>query len=198
MKTPIQYYPGAGTHIRYACQTAIALAKEKNRPICFTFNGMRVKVHKRLSLQHVLRQWDEQMEASRHRYKDSLKGKAAAKKRAAEIVNKQHSLNVSLDALANIINCQDKLMLWLKRFVQDADDSSVNYSKERLAAQLQAAGYIENNHVGKKPEWFSTRTRMAHYIVGQVLNYLHEGWSPHPVTSTFVDRYFALPEKYEE
>ena len=194
MKTPLQYSPSAGTHIRYACQEAIALAGNRNRPVHFSFNGTRMKVHKRLPLQHVLRQWDERTEASRRRYRNSPKGKAAAEKRNTEILRKQRSLNTSLDVLADIIADQDKLMLWLKSFAQDADDIGVTFSKERLAAQLEAAGYAENEHVGEKPEWFNTRPRMAHYIVGQALNCLRIGMGPHPITGSFVDKYFALPK----
>ncbi len=83
MKTPLQYSPSAGTHISYACQEAIALAGDRNRPVHFSFNGTRMKVHKRLPLQHVLRQWDERTEASSRRYRNSPKGKAAAEKRTA-------------------------------------------------------------------------------------------------------------------
>ena len=78
--------------------------------------------------------------------------------------------------------------------VQPTIEMSETFSKDRLAAQLEAAGYAENEHVGEKPEWFNTRPRMAHYIVGQALNCLRIGMGPHPITGSFVDKYFALPK----
>lgn len=180
-------------HIRHACRKALALATSKNRHVHFVFNSIRMKLHKRLPLNHVLRQWDEQMEAGRIRYKNSAKGKAAAEKRTAEIISKQRALNTSLDVLADIIADQDKLMLWLKSFAQDADDVGVQFSKERLITQLEAAGYVENKYVGNAPEWFNSRPRMAQYIIGQALSSLYRGMGPHPITGSFVDKYFALP-----
>lgn len=193
MKTPLQYQPRGGTHIRTAFQKALALAGERNRPVHFVFNGTRAKVHKRLSLQHVLRQWRERDAASTHRYLASPQRKADKEKRTAEILRKQRSLNTWLDVLPHIIENQDKLMLWIKSFVQDADDIGVIFSKDRRAAQLEAAGYVENEHAGKNAEWFNTRTRTAHYIVGQVLDCLRSGYKPHPITASFVDQYFKLP-----
>lgn len=141
-----------------------------------------------------MRQWDERNEASRRRYRDSPQGKAEADRRVKEILRKQRSINDSRDTLAFIADDQDKLMFWLKSFAYDADDIGVQFSKDRLAEQLEAAGYAENEHVGEKPEWFNTRPRMAHYIVGQAINCLRIGMCPHPITGSFVDKYFTLPE----
>jgi hypothetical protein len=194
MKISFQYYPSAGTHIFYACEKAISIATNKNRPVRFLFNGILIKVHKRLSPQHVARQWQEQIEAKYRRYQNSSKGKAEAEKRKAEIYSKQYALNKSMDALPGLIKDQDMLMLWLKSFSQDADDTRVTFSREHLIEQLEKAGYVENDCVGEKPEWFNTRQRLARYIVGQALQCLKIGMSPHPVTGNFVDKYFTLPE----
>lgn len=171
------------------------MAMNQKAKVKFSFNGIELEATPESSPPVLESEWSAKQEQATKDYRESPQGIAAAKLRTAEILRKQRSLNTSLDVLADIIADQDKLMLWLKSFAQDADDIGVTFSKERLAAQLEAAGYAENEHVGENPEWFSTRPRMARYIVGQALNCLRIGMGPHPITGSFVDKYLALPKE---
>lgn len=170
------------------------MAMNQKVTVKFSFNGIELEATPESSPPALESEWSAKQEQAAKDYRESPQGIAAAKKRTNDIIRKQRSLNTSLDVLADIIADQDKLMLWLKSFAQDADDIGVQFSKDRLSAQLEAAGYSENEHVGEKPEWFNTRPRMAHYIVGQALNCLRISMGPHPITGSFVDKYFALPK----
>jgi hypothetical protein len=190
----LEYSPSAGTHIGYACKEAVAMAMNQQAKVKFSFNGIELEATPESSPPALESAWSAKQEQASKEYRESPKGIAAAKKRTEEIIRKQRSLNTSLEVLSDIIADHDKLMIWLKGVAEDADDIGVQFSKDRLAAQLEAAGFVENEHVGEKPEWFNSRPRMAHYIVGQALNCLRRGMGPHPVTGSFVDRYFALPK----
>ena len=170
------------------------MAMNQKAKVKFSFNGIELEATPESSPPALENEWSAKQEQAAKEYRESPKGIAAAKKRTEEIIRKQRSLNTSLDALSDIIADHDKLMIWLKGVAEDADDIGVQFSKDRLAAQLEAAGFVENEHVGEKPGWFNSRPRMAHYIVGQALNCLRRGMGPHPVTGSFVDRYFTLPK----
>lgn len=190
----LEYSPLAGTSIRKACDEAVAMAKAHGSNVEFDFNSSKVIAAPHSKPERLQEGWQRSMERQAEAYRNSPQGKAAAEKRTADIIRKQRSLNTSLDVLADIIADHDKLMIWLKGVAEDADDIAVTLPKERMIEQLEAAGFVENEHVGEKPEWFNSRTRMAHYIVGQALNCLRRGMGPHPVTGSFVERYFALPK----
>lgn len=192
MKT-VTYYPHAGTHIATACKEAVAMAMN-GQDVQFSFNGVELLATPDSVPAKLEAEFSAKLEADAKAYRESPKGIADAKKRTAEILRKQRSVNTSLAVLKDIVADHDKLMLWLKSFTEDADDIGVQFTKSRLADELEAAGYAENEHVGQKPEWFCTRKRMAHYIVGQAITCLRRGMGPHPVTGGFVDEYFKLPQ----
>ena len=193
MKT-VTYDPHAGTRIATACKEAVAMAMNGRQNVQFSFNGVELLATPDSVPAKLEAEFTAKMEADAKAYRESPKGIEDAKKRTAEILRKQRSVNTSLAVLKDIVADHDKLMLWLKSFTEDADDIGVQFTKSRLADELEAAGYDENEHVGQKPEWFCTRERMAHYIVGQAITCLRRGMGPHPVTLGFVDKYFKLPK----
>lgn len=170
------------------------MAMNQKAKVKFSFNGIELEATPESSPPALESEWSAKQEQAAKDYRESPRGIAAAKKRTADIIRKQRSLNTSLDVLADIIADHDKLMIWLKGVAEDADDIAVTLPKERMIEQLEASGFVENEHVGEKPEWFNIRPRMAHYIVGQALNCLRIGMGPHPITVSFVDKYFALPK----
>ena len=190
---PIKYNPFAGTYIKYACAEAIALAKKTNRIVETSFNGVKMRINKRHPLKHVLNQWDERLHASCRRYNESPAAKIAKEKRYLEVVAKQAKIDIAMGNLGDAIDDLDKLMEWLKPVVENADDSGVNFSTDVLLERLESAGYVKGEYVGNPPEWFNTRSRIGRYIIGQVLDCLHKGMPPHPMTSSFIDKYFELP-----
>lgn len=67
MKTMLKIRIRAGSRIHKSIQLAIELAKKHNRKVRFRFNGLTITVNKRLSVDHVQRQFYEQMHA-RHNW----------------------------------------------------------------------------------------------------------------------------------
>lgn len=191
MKT-VTYDPHAGTHIASACKEAVAIAMQERQNVQFSFNGIELLATPDSVPAKLEAEFTAKLEAAAKAYRESPKGIAEAQKRTAEIARKQRSVNTALAVLKHIVADHDKLMLWLKSFTEDADDIGVQFTKSLLAEELEAAGYTENEHVGQKPEWFCTRERMAHYIVGQAINCLRRGMGPHPVTRGFVEKYFKM------
>lgn len=191
-KANLIYTPRPGTSIAVACQTAISRAKLTHENAQFTFNGIKLiatpnSIPKKLEAEFMAK-----LKARADAYQKSPEGIAAKKKRAAEIIQKQHSIDKALTSLKSVIGDPDKLMHWIKSFADNSDDIDVKFSKSMLADELEAAGYINNEHVGQKPKWFSTRERMSRYIIGQAISCLRSGLPPHPITASLVKDYFDI------
>ena len=91
----------------------------------------------------------------------------------------------------------EKIIDWLDEFTPLSDDIGVTseFNPFDISNQLTRAGFNENEGVGEDPGWFNTRQRMGRYIIGQVINCLNKGMPPHPITTTFIEKYRQLPEE---
>jgi hypothetical protein len=192
MKT-LKYSPCAGSHIEQACKEAVAMAMNCVATVKFSFNGILMEATPNCVPIDLANEWSTKQEQAAKAYRESPEGIASAEKRKQDVMQKQASVNLAIQKLPSVIHNHGALMEWLKFFSYVADDIGVTYSKGELADQLEAGGYVENEHVGKKPEWFNTRPRLARYIVGQAITCLRGGMGPHPITADFVDKYFNLP-----
>lgn len=192
MKT---YEPTAGTSINAACREAVNLATQGNTEITFTFNGIALEAAPSATPEGLVARWHLLFDAEREAYRNSPEGKKAAAERDAEILRKQTELNATVEALPKILrtdNHLNALIKWIGELVEPSDDVDVAWNPARIVVRLESAGYIENKHVGRSPEWFNTRERMGWYIIGQAINCMNKGMGPHPVTLSFCKKYFSL------
>lgn len=194
MKIPLSYDCSPGTSIHEAFEEALDLSKKKNRPVQFWFNQFKFKVHKRLSIKHLLNQWRYRSDAHTVRYWSSPEGQEYMARIKDEIRRKQEVVDYQLSILDQIFDDQNVLMLWLQRFTQHANNSNVYFSHSDLATKLESYGFVQNYGAGKPKEWFSTRHRLAKFIIGQVLVDLNNKKTPHQVVISFVEKYFDIPQ----
>lgn len=189
------YEPSAGTRIAAACRKAVALAVEHDTEVRFTFNGVALQAMPTDRPQLLAARWESIMEAQRKAYRESPEGKKAAAKRQLQITLKQASLDGLVAKMPTTLDANnlDEVVIWVRDVVDPADDVATKWNAQGVADQLEVAGYRENEHVGQKPEWFNTRERMGHYIIGQAINCMRKGMGPHPITLSFCEKYFKLP-----
>ena len=194
MKT---YEPSAGTRIEHACAEAERLATLHKEPVTFKFNGIELTANPDCDPDKLVEAFFETIESDRQRWEQSAEGKAEIEKRETEVKRKQGSIDGLLAELDSVLavkhNGLDGVMQWLNEFTPPSDDIRVKFDKAALAKKFLDAGFKENEHVGRPPAAFDNRPVMAEYIVGQVINMLNHGMPPHPVTSSFVEKYFKLP-----
>lgn len=189
------YTPSCGEHINTACGEATRIARKNGLPVTFDFNGIKLTATPDRTAMDIVADYDRETERRAEEYRNSKEGRLEAarrKKRIRELGTKADKLLSEIDKVLGSKSLYE-VMDWLKEFVPVADDISVTFDKKALAAKFEAAGFMENEGVGRKPEWFVTRERMGRYIVGQAISMLKAGMSPHPITVSFVDKYKALP-----
>lgn len=184
--------PSAGSHISTACKDAVMLAQRMRQPVQFTFNGMPVTVSTEDTAASAERRWHKDQSDAAEAYRNSPAGKAAAAQDELDRHRHQCEIDNLMTMLPGVVSDRNALMLWAARFAEVSDNVGMKWDMESVAQVLTSAGYKRNHHVGDSPDSFNRRQKMAEYIVGQVLECIASGMGPHPITVTFVEKYFAM------
>lgn len=191
----IAYEPSPGIHIREACKEAASKAINNNSEVEFEFNGIKVRATPQSSPASLEADWDAQMESSRKAYKESPEYAEAQERRAEAVKSSQNVVNCFMDGIEQVLaTCStDSLLKYVVPFVEAADHVAVTFDQAKLADMLEHYGYKDGMHVGKPQEAFNDKEMMAQYIMGQVVSCLRRGMPPHPITNSFIEKYFAIP-----
>lgn len=190
----ITFKPLVGADINDSCKEAVAMAINGNCDVSFSFNGVEIVATPESVPSELSKQFYKTMQDSADAYRNSDAGKAEAAKKKSEVEELQKECDAMVLHLPAILqDGHSALMPWLARFSEVSDRIGVNMDSGKIADELEDAGYKNNMHVGQKPEWFSTKPRMAEYIAGQAVNCLRNGMPPHQITLSFVKQYEALP-----
>lgn len=191
------YEPMIGEDIRQSCEATISLAQANSEPVTFTHNGVTVTANPDSTAEGLYQQWRAEMDRQAEEYRRSPEGIRQAEEAKARLVSDQGIVDSLIDRLPDVLHSRnlDNLMSWCKNFTNPADHTGVTFEHQYVFNLLMGAGYIENAHVGKAPEFFDNRQVMGEWIVGQVIDCLSKGMGPHPITQMFVDKYFELPAK---
>lgn len=193
MKTLI-YEPMGGERIEHACHEATRLAKRHRRLCRFSFNDVHLIAAPKKSPFTLEWEWAWTQERERSAWRNSKAGQEEERRNLAEISAKQGQADFLITDLPNACKAgMDKLMLWLSAFAEITDRIGVSFDHAWVIALLESDGFKENAHVGRKPQDFNTRKIIGEYIIGQAINCMRMGMPPHPMTITFVERYFKLP-----
>lgn len=191
MKTEV-YEALGGETIEHACKAAVAQAIEHQSDVRFDFNETEMLATPQSDPEKMAKDFMDECYRSREEYKASPEGIAAEDKRIQKV--RKHQVAI-IEIIAEACECasMDDWMQWLKQFATSADYVGVVFDHKRVIQILEQSGFKNDCHVGQKPGWFNTRQRMGEYIAGQAINCLKNGMPPHPVTLTFVDKYFKMP-----
>lgn len=190
----LTFDPSPGTHIREACKEAAAMAINKNSAVEFEFNGITVTATPQSSPASIEADWNSKMEADSKAYRESPEYAAAQQRRAEQVKTSQNVVNCFIDGIEQVLaTCStDDILKYFKPFVEAADDVDVKFDKSKLSDLLEQYGYKDGMHVGKPQEDFNDKETMAQYILGQVVSCLRRGMPPHPITNSFIEKYFKL------
>lgn len=183
-----------GTHILAACKEAIEAAKKHGEPVMFDFNGIGMTAHHDGDALGMMHDWNIKAQQKAEEYRRSPAGIKAAQEAAQRARDNQAKVDELLGTLRQAVNRVDTLVDWLAEFCVPADHVNVTYDKSVIIESIRHAGYVKNYGVGDPPESFGTRDRMGRYIIGQALtNMMEHDLPPHPITTTFAERFRRLP-----
>lgn len=186
--------PSPGTHISGAINAALALARQHNDDVTFTFNGASVTVAADVALGRVpfvdyLKMWNDAMEANAAAYRASPDGIRAQQQADKWLDNcKRHNALLAISLPAVLTSGDNATILgWLCGLETYSHvDAIVNYPA--LAKQFLAAGYAANVNLGPdlKPD---DADNVARYIIGQCVHMMSGGMPPHGIVHGFTERW---------
>ncbi len=172
---------------------AIAQAKRHNCQVLLKMNGSKLKVNKRLSVRHVLRQHHEMEDAQWRRYAKS----DHYKNMMAEMEINRQFMQSEVDWCVQSENlpAKDNLLLWLKRYCPNCDHIGVNTRADLVVSFFQSLGYLENDCCGLATYSPDESDR---YLVGQVISMLRFNGHIHQGLGYLVEREIMKRSASEE
>lgn len=188
----IEVDASAGAYIGKVCEEAKLLARYKDLPVRFMFNGHSITVTKDSDPEECVLRFQEEVDREQEEWQKSPEGIASEQRRLQNIKDTQIQIDALLAELPNVIENPNSLVAWVGAFARVNDVSDVNVHAEQIINQLEAVGYQANDEVGSScEELMADKQRGARYIVGQALDHLHSGMPMHPILSEFATRYAA-------
>lgn len=178
----------AGADIGNACRQMVAIANRRQKTVKAKFNDIELVAEPGVTGESLIEKHRSDVEKRSEEYRNSPKGKAAKAEMDARITFAQERMWKLIERLPFIEN-ESALMDWCAEYADHGDMIGVDRQSDLVIRMLERfAG--RNEHVGATPEWLQEQpTRMAKYIVGQVINCLAAGMPAHPMTISFVEQY---------
>jgi hypothetical protein len=191
----ITYRAMPGDNISHACREAVALADKHGDTAEFDFNDVHVVVYPGENPAAVVVRWDAEFERKAEAYRTSPEGKAAAAYQEARARQCQRQTDDLIARLSTVVHDLPALVRWCAALSECGDHRGITWDKGAVAVAIEAAGYQADAHVGRPPAEFGSKRLVGEYIIGQVLDCLRRGMSPHPVTRKFAEDYAAMPDE---
>ena len=179
----------AGADIADVCQHMADIANRERAPVKVKFNDIELVATPGVGATFLLAQYWAESQAKSEAYKNSPKGKTTKAEMDAKIQHAREEMARLVESLPSVLSDESALMEWCASYAEHGDWTGVDCQGAYVMCQLESFACC-NEHVGASPEWLQEQsTRMAKYIVGQVINCLRSGMPAHPMTITFVERY---------
>lgn len=192
-----------GVHIRDVAEAAADLAEEKGKPIRFEFNRIMLVVTAEDQPDDVVARFEAECDRQAKAYRESPEGRAAAEKRAREIVEKQAQHDELIRRLSQLAPGDHAAALrWAVEFEAASGDIGVHIDRQSVIEGMERLGYKANDLTfsGSASDAEKARIRnmletdpvaSARYIMGQVIACANMGMPPHPVINSFVEKHFS-------
>jgi len=190
----IETWPGS--HIDQACQCASNLARLKNSPVCFDFNGANVVVAPGGEpVENIRQRWRDEMTSQHNEWNNSKEGRAYWRNQKATLRRRQKRHDVLMERLPLVIFDSNALVNWCVQFSRPTDYIGVKTDLTSVVNMIEWAGWKPDAHIETEGEtgmkqWLGTnKGAMAQYIIGQALSCMHRGYGPHPIINKFSKEY---------
>lgn len=188
----ITYEPLAGEHISRAIEKLCKLANTGGDTARGTFNGVDLVATPGVDPAAVEQQYRDLVDAQAAAYQASTEGRAAARKRAEQIEERQTAVDELAAEMRVTLNAEDvpAILRWFKRLADVADDISVSVPTVEILGWFTSRGYEANVNCGDNFD-ADDRENVARWIIGQALSTLATVGAPHSIVHKFADEWLA-------
>lgn len=182
--------PG-GTGISTACQAAAEHAFKEGKEVRFVFNDQLVIAHPPLFVDKgcerqaikalangMLQSFQNAVQKRTCDWQHSPEGRRQIAAQIRALIRVQAEMRRLLRR--PIPKRLETHVAWTRRFIHVSDVVGVNYNPKTVIRRLEKSGFTRSKFVGRPEEEFKDPVKVAHYYIGQVLDFLYRGSPVHP------------------
>lgn len=164
-----KYEASCGENISYSVSVTTEVAKMAGIEISFDFNGVAIVAKPGCKASDLEVYFHEEFKRRAQAWRESPEGKAAARKRAQEIVRKQKKVDKLMTQLPQL-DFSDlwKVILWLKEYQINFNDVGTKEDSKLVLDAFVEKGYLPG--VNRKEEFNGEdKENSARWLIGQAL-----------------------------
>ena len=165
-----------GEHIVTSVANALFLADKYDRKVSLKFNGIKLKVNKRLSIKHVMNTYNAIIKARTIRWQKSPEFKEEQILKRFKVITNQNKVNELIDSPVE----KYQYGIWLSEYIDASDMVGVDRRSNEVVELLKNAGFKSEDHVGRE-DLEENPKEMLEYVAGQVISMLKDDWPVHPM-----------------
>jgi hypothetical protein len=194
MNNVIKYetYPGCSIDKAAAAESLQLAKKNPDKQVIFDFNGITVIVTSWDTVDSIVERFSRLQQAFSTIYRESPAYKRQQLAEQLRLAALQAKLDCLLTKLPLTKGKETALIAWLGKFAGIADNRNLVWSKEKVAEQLISFGYTANAFLNLPQEDYKCKGILAGYLLGQAIDHLNSGMPPHPMLSSWCEKYEEL------
>lgn len=185
----MDYYPVPGMHVRDAAAALVVIAEARRETVRAEFNKVEMQANPGETAEQVTDRFVATLDAKAEAYRTSPEGIAAAEKQRQDREHRGQVLGDVLRALPAKFTSHQAALRWAIKYIHAADWGG-DTQPDRVIRVLEASGYADSDLEGLPKEAYQDPVTMAKYAMGQVINMMIHGRTPHPMLAEFAT--FAL------
>ena len=170
------YKARPGEHIVTSVANALLLADKHDRKVSLKFNGIKLKVNKRLSIKHVMDTYNAIVKARTIRWQKSPEFKEEQILKRLKVITNQNKVNKLIESPVE----KYQYGLWLSEYIDASDMVGVDGLFNEVVELLENAGFKSEEHVGRD-DLEENPKEMLEYVAGQVISMIHSMGVVHPM-----------------
>ena len=165
-----------GEYIVTSVANALFLADKYDRKVTLKFNGVKLKVNKRLSIKHVMNTYNAIVKARTIRWQKSPEFKEEQILKRFKVITNQNEVNKLIESPVE----KYQYGLWLSKYIDASDLVGVNRRSNEVVELLENAGFKSDEHLGHKDLKENPKDALE-YVAGQVISMINSMGKVHPM-----------------
>lgn len=177
----MKYEAQWGETILGAAKASIALAAKHNCRVELSFNGVKLRINKRLSGQHIRSTYRRMLDASAARHQKSPEGLAQKARWDAELWAMCQAME---SLMVDMPRTKTEALDWMAKYAPLAEVSGVNTHPQEVISAFKELGFQKDQHVGDPK--FCVRgpgrsLKRIEFLAGQMMDMLEKRGHTHQI-----------------
>lgn len=208
----VHYDPPAGTHVEQAIREAqsLLMPSAKGQRAAVNFNGVNLFIGIADNPGKIARLYSAICKDRSESWRATEAGRKYEREQAANLAAMQENLTVCIKMLPGLLAIEDSdtpkgktalILGWLNALVECSDHVGLDWDKaadlrgggqEWICVLLESDGFRQGELCGLPQEEYEKPETLGRWIIGQAIDNLRHGLSPHPIARKFIQQYFEL------